>query len=67
MGSGGKYIYACIKRGEGTPITGLDVISGDSSDVQPPPPWIRVDLDLNLSVGGKYIYLTYRTDPELHF
>jgi hypothetical protein len=62
MGAGGEYIYTCIRRGTGDPITGLDVISGESSDIHPDSPWLRVDLDLNLGAGGRYIYLVYRTD-----
>lgn len=61
MGAGGRYIYACITRdpSAGTPITAIDVISGDSANIQPHPPFRRDDLDLNLGSGGKYIYLVY--------
>ena len=61
MGAHGRYIYACITRdpSAGTPITRLDVISGDSPNIQPDPPFRRDDLDLNLGSGGKYIYLAY--------
>jgi hypothetical protein len=60
-GAGGKYIYACITKDPraGAPITGFKVISGDSSGIQPPPPFQRDGLDLNLGSGGKYIYLCY--------
>jgi hypothetical protein len=60
-GAGGKYIYACTTKdpSAGSPITALKVISGDTSDIQPPPPFQRDSLDLNLGSGGKYIYLCY--------
>lgn len=40
--------------------TELTVISGDSSKIQAPPGYTRIDQDLNQGASGKYIYLCYQ-------
>jgi hypothetical protein len=61
-GAGGKYIYAYLSRwaSKGTPITEVGVLYGNSSNIQPPAGWIRVNQDLNEGAGGDYIYICYR-------
>lgn len=62
LGAGGDFIYACYKRGVGTPVTGLAVTLGGGS----PPAgyaWTRINVDLNRDVGGDYIWLWYTKDP----
>src|SRR5688572_5300367 len=41
------------------PILDLEVITGDSSDIQSLKGYRRVEQDLNQGAGGKYIYLCY--------
>lgn len=62
-GSGGDYIYACFKRGDGTPITGLAVTEGATPEGNSAK-WTRINVDLNRNAGGAYIYLWYTKDPN---
>ncbi len=65
QGAGGDFIYLCLKRGVGAPITGLDVSLSRSaiSAADVPEPWIFNGVDLNRNAGGFYVYLSYRKDP----
>ncbi len=59
-GAKGKYIYVSYATGTNSlPITGVNVISGDTRNIWPPKDFVRVDQDLNEDVHGKYIYVCY--------
>ncbi len=62
-GAGGDYIYACYKRGNGTPITGLAVTEGATPE-NDPAKWTRIPVDLNRNAGGADIFLWYTKDPD---
>lgn len=60
-GSGGRYIYAWQERvGTGAPLTEVGVLSGNTSAIQCPAGWTKVDQDLNQGAGGDYIYFCYK-------
>lgn len=66
QGAGGDYIYLCIRRGAGAPITGFTVaISGSGISVSPDPRWTLLGVDLNRNAGGYYVYAFYSKDPGL--
>lgn len=62
-GAGGKYIYLCYSKDltkQNEPIRSIQIIQGDSHDIQPPrADYIKIDKDLNEGAKGEYIYLCY--------
>jgi len=73
QGSGGEYIWLCVKQGSDDAITDLAVVaSGDSDDGcgDLDDSWSRISQsqgsngDLNQGAGGKYIYLCYKKEQD---
>jgi hypothetical protein len=68
-GAGGKYLYANYKTGyqpSAPPrnvVEDVMIIVGNSSSIQPPAPYIRVNVDLNEGAGGKWIFMCYKLAP----
>ena len=63
-GVGGKYIYACIVRGDfitryGVPLTSLKATSATSSRNQCESGSIKISQDLNAGAGGILALITY--------
>ena len=58
-GAGGDYIwvYKSWDSKRGGPFKEIGVISGNSSSIQPPAGWVKLNLDMNRGAGGKYIYI----------
>ncbi len=57
----GKFIYMSYATGTNSlPITGVNVISGDTRNIWPSNDFVRVDQDLNEDAKGKYIYVCYK-------
>lgn len=59
--SGGKYIYACIIRGNsterfGVPLSNLIATTGTTNANICPPGFTRIMQDLNAGAGGNYVY-----------
>lgn len=72
-GAEGDFIFIIFSREPGNegdkPISDLSVIHGDSSNIQPPNGYTKIDVDLNKNAGGKWIYLCYTrgtTDKPVH-
>jgi hypothetical protein len=62
-GAGGRYIYGWVlkKTDPGVPpIQEVGVLAGNSSTIQCPAGWTRVEQDLNEGAGGDWIYFCYR-------
>lgn len=65
-GAGGDFIYVCFHKarwpGVFKPaprgVGELKIIYG--KDAQPPPGFIKIDVDLNRGAGGEFVYLCYR-------
>ena len=60
LGAGGDYIYLCYRRGNGDPITGIQVLVNTNN---PPPGYTLLPNDLNRNARGAYLYLCYTKDP----
>ena len=45
-------------------ITDIDVIVGDSGDVEPKHHFLKIPVDVNEGAGGKYIYLCYQRSSD---
>lgn len=57
-GAGGLYVFAHALKDPGIylKMKGLGTISGNSSAIQPPSGWEKINVDLNRGAGGPYIY-----------
>jgi hypothetical protein len=51
------------RKGLGTPITDLCIITGKSKDIQAPVGYTKVEGDLNKGTGGNFVYLCYHRGP----
>lgn len=58
-GTGGDYIYLCIKRGSDKEkaIDDIKLISQWTKSFQTPTGYEKINVDLNQGAGGRYIYL----------
>ena len=69
-GAGGNYFYLCYSRTkEHPPITMIEVIQGQHSDIWPAESPQMVRINVNCNPKGKYMYICYRpkTYPvEIH-
>jgi len=69
----GKFLYLCYKKlrvsasgrrkSDPKPITDLQILSGETANVECPPGYTKIGIDLNQGVDGNFIYLCYTTDP----
>ena len=60
-GSGGRYVYPYqTKSASPNPIKEVGVVAGNTSNIFPPPGWVRAGEDCNAGAGGDYIYLCYK-------
>ncbi|RUS26299.1 hypothetical protein BC938DRAFT_470960 [Jimgerdemannia flammicorona] len=61
-GHDGKYVYVGVRwESRGDPVTSLDFLIQDNEGPRIPHGWTSDYTDLNTGVGGKYIYLIWRT------
>lgn len=63
-GAGGPYIYLCVKRGDGKPLTGLKVIESKSEIPETPSGWTRVNVNCNQGTEGHKVYVYYSRDGK---
>lgn len=69
----GKFVYLYYKKlrvsasgrrkSDPKPITDLHIAASETPDIQCPPGYTKIDIDLNKGVAGSFIYLCYTTDP----
>jgi hypothetical protein len=56
-GAGGLYVYAHAKKGgSNRQLIGVGTIVGNSSTIQAPYGWEKINVDLNRGAGGPYIF-----------
>ncbi len=65
QGAGGEYVWTyqakTLSVGNGAaPFHEIGIISGNSSQIQPPAGWGKYPQDLNDSAGGDFIYFCYK-------
>ena len=57
------YLYLCWTKSDNhQPLTAIEVIQGDRSDILPAehPETVKIDTDCNKGARGKYVYICYR-------
>ena len=63
-GAGGEYIYCDQSKSPltsaDTPFHEIGILSGNSSQIQPPAGWHKWPQNLNEGAGGDYIYFCYK-------
>ena len=63
-GASGNYIWLCVEKGLGAPVTGLWVTAPGHEPVPAGKGYSQIPVDLNRGAGGATIYLYYTKDPN---
>ncbi|CAG8469664.1 194_t:CDS:1 [Cetraspora pellucida] len=59
---GGKFVYVGMHyEKDHQPVTSINFLIQDYAGPHTPAHWESIDVDINSGVGGKYIYLIWRT------